>query len=614
MIRPGTIAPLMADHRQKITAVDLRIRQIERQIAELQDELKTLRAAKADSEWKVLDKIKRDLETPIEAEMIGIFDDQLREIEANLDNFRSVDGAQIRAGLLSLDSIFDFARWVSETASRLSVWLRNTIFGGYEAGRGQVDVELTDLTSFDPIVREKLDQMARNTRFITETTRDRLAELIERALEEGWSIDRTTDEVQMLFEGMKPHRARTIAVTNTTSGFSAGQMEAFRRAGVRKRWLSQRDTRVRVTHTAADGQERELNDAFEVGEADPMYPADPAIAINNPEEFFNCFVGDTVVYSPNVNRAFRSVFNGELITIVTSRGYKLTGTPNHPILTPDGFVNLGSLSEGMHVLSSDSSDWSLLAEFDVDNKPSPIKQVFDSLDHPWQRSRVGRLSVNFHGDIPDGDVDVVWANRLLRDGVIPEFLHPLYKVCFMLPHAAKIVFESLRHLALDLVKPLRRLVAYGFMGRPGKSHPFIGISLRHTFKHRFTAISSGNTSFFEPAGHYRTGNVEIMGKGLHARPFIVPSGESVGVYLSSAGSKLDTSVLQSTMYDLVRNTEFDSDILDRFPVEITPDEIISIDREHNSTCFVYTLETHEGIYLAGGIVSSNCRCTMLPVR
>lgn len=249
-------------------------------------------------EWQAIDEIKRDLEAPIESTMIAIFDEQLLEIESSLGEYRFMkpetlsdyfDDIEKRAKIFSVDSIFDFARWISETWNRLSSLFRGTFFGGYETGRNQINIDLPDLTSQDPAVRLLLDEMQANSRIITETTRDQLAELIDRALNEGWGVDQLRTEIQMQFEGINRARAHTIAVTNTTAGFSRGQKESFRRAGLGKQWLSQRDPpRVRRTHFIADGQVRHIDEPFEVGAARPQYPADPNIAATNPEEFFGC--------------------------------------------------------------------------------------------------------------------------------------------------------------------------------------------------------------------------------------------------------------------------------------------------------------------------------------
>lgn len=254
------------------------------------------------AEWQLLDGIKRDLEAPIEAECLTLFDEQRQEVLRLLDQFRSASTRE-RAMLFSLDRIFDFALWIAETAARLSGWFRDTIIGGYGTASAQLDdldIELADLTSSDPAVRSILDEMVANSRSITETTRDMLSNIIRQALVEGWSVDRTSDEIQRAFEDMAPHRAHTIAVTNVTAGFSAGQLVAFRRAGVDKQWLSQRDRRARETHIAADGQRRQVDEPFQVGLAQPQHPADPAIAGTNPEEFFGCRCAMLPVKRPKI--------------------------------------------------------------------------------------------------------------------------------------------------------------------------------------------------------------------------------------------------------------------------------------------------------------------------
>src|SRR5262245_43409198 len=88
-----------------------------------------------------------------------------------------------------------------------------------------------------------------------------------------------------------PHRARTIAITETTRAYGYGTMAAGldqgRRGGRRllKRWVTEHDPRVRATHRAADGQTVDVSSVFQVGDFPLLYPGDP---MGPPEEVINC--------------------------------------------------------------------------------------------------------------------------------------------------------------------------------------------------------------------------------------------------------------------------------------------------------------------------------------
>jgi Phage Mu protein F like protein len=88
-----------------------------------------------------------------------------------------------------------------------------------------------------------------------------------------------------------PNRARVVAITETTRAYGAATvasgLEQSRLTGRRlyKRWDTEHDRRVRVSHKAADGQLVELSAPFMVGDFPLLFPGDP---MGPPEEVINC--------------------------------------------------------------------------------------------------------------------------------------------------------------------------------------------------------------------------------------------------------------------------------------------------------------------------------------
>lgn len=88
-----------------------------------------------------------------------------------------------------------------------------------------------------------------------------------------------------------PNRARTIAQTETTRGYGAGTlaggMEQSRTTGrlLRKRWLTERDDRVRASHRDVNGETLDLGMPFYVDGIPLMFPGDP---MGPPETVINC--------------------------------------------------------------------------------------------------------------------------------------------------------------------------------------------------------------------------------------------------------------------------------------------------------------------------------------
>lgn len=88
-----------------------------------------------------------------------------------------------------------------------------------------------------------------------------------------------------------PGRARTIAQTEVTRAYGAGTIaagiEQSRVTGrmLQKRWDSERDSRVRLSHRDVDGQVRDLAMPFYVDGFPLMFPGDP---MGPPETVINC--------------------------------------------------------------------------------------------------------------------------------------------------------------------------------------------------------------------------------------------------------------------------------------------------------------------------------------
>jgi hypothetical protein len=81
------------------------------------------------------------------------------------------------------------------------------------------------------------------------------------------------------------YRGETIARTESINALRSGQNESIRQAvevgeldtqDVTKVWDATGDSRTRLTHIQADGQRRALDEPFNVGGADLMYPGDPS--------------------------------------------------------------------------------------------------------------------------------------------------------------------------------------------------------------------------------------------------------------------------------------------------------------------------------------------------
>lgn len=86
-------------------------------------------------------------------------------------------------------------------------------------------------------------------------------------------------------------RARLIAQTETTRHFSSSMLahaltvQQQDGTALAKKWIAHDDGRTRMTHVSADNQVRRLEDPFDVGDIQMLFPGDPSAPA---EEVCNC--------------------------------------------------------------------------------------------------------------------------------------------------------------------------------------------------------------------------------------------------------------------------------------------------------------------------------------
>lgn len=117
---------------------------------------------------------------------------------------------------------------------------------------------------------------------VSNTTRDQILSVLDKATREGWSNQQIVDALSNLDEIRR--RARKIVRTETVRAANYGTMLGADKYDfeVVKEWVSVMDNRVRHTHAANDKERRETDAPFSNG---LLFPGDP----NGPaEETINC--------------------------------------------------------------------------------------------------------------------------------------------------------------------------------------------------------------------------------------------------------------------------------------------------------------------------------------
>ena len=123
---------------------------------------------------------------------------------------------------------------------------------------------------------------------IDDTTRKRLAKVIDKSYNDGLSTDATGTALRNAIIGMGVYRSNLIARTEThrvASFANETVAESMNIRGTQKEWVAIQDARTRITHSFASGQSVPLEGNFLVGGSKLKYPGDPK---GSPSETINC--------------------------------------------------------------------------------------------------------------------------------------------------------------------------------------------------------------------------------------------------------------------------------------------------------------------------------------
>lgn len=367
------------------------------------------------------------------------------------------------------------------------------------------------------------------------------------------------------------HSAIRNARTMTTSAENAGRLDSYRRAKdmgieVMKTWVATLDSRTRHTHRMIDGETVDVDEPFSNG---LMFPADPD---GDPEEIYNCFVGDTLVATDSdIVRSYKHEYKGELVTIETAAGVKFTCTLNHPILTPSGWVRANRLNEGDDICVTFVGDHHLPRRYPNVNHIHSRIDALHEFANKFGRERVSGLRVNFHGDVPATDVEVITHKGLLRDNRNAGEFEEKSKLGFKFSNSTLFSHGT-------LMEHFRRIgtSAFSFICGACEAFSFFRRSLSHSEIHRLRPIALLDASGMKPVKNNISGYAKFICERLHGAPTVVFADNIIGVNYST---------------DCTHVYNLQSD---------------------NGYYFVNSIiSKNGGMYNGIGAIAHNCRCTLV---
>ena len=443
-----------------------------------------------------------------------------------------------------------------------------------ELNRGGVIKQVLAARGLPVVGRSALEKLVGSNSFSDISYADDIIASVQQMVTE--SAQRQTEKIRQLVtemdnngESLTDIRAKIKDLIGTRSSWRKGLAKAVATSTIEgtkdsvlkecgsfitRQWNAVEDERTRPSHWKADGQTRVGERPFNVGGYPMKHPGDLSAPIH---ETANCFPADTIVDGV-IDGAYRREYTGLMIEVTTRKGKKLTGTPNHPILTDKGWIPLQLLIKGDNLLCYERDIESTIGH-DIQTSPTQIGKVFDSLVMSHDVMRIPASRVNFHSEISDSDVNIVFVDGKLNVDLQTQADKFVSKFSF----------------------PSSNMVGGKFFTFGSDDKRSLSI---FTSPSSGDGISSQNDSFSP---------IHSIHSGVH-RLTTTPDGHIIFDKESSESGST--------------NTTFVGEEILGFSCDISLDDVVSIRRIEGWSGHVYNLSTKTGAYTSNGIIAHNCRC------
>jgi len=421
-------------------------------------------------------------------------------------------------------------------------------------------------------IRKNLDKMST---LVTNTTKDEITKVIAKGIDENWTLEQTKTAIKDLYQlytkgntdAKTDSRAEMIARTevNSIKNDTLRWNYAQNKNVEAMQWLSAHDNFVRDAHRQADGQTIKAGTGakFYVGGERLAYPCDKS---GSPENTINCLVPETQI-AGDIIGASKAFYSGKIIKIITSGGKTITVTPNHPVLTDKGFVFAKDLVEGQNLVAYTGkiNDTFRLVDNDVKEKPTTIENVFSSLNMSFPAEKLMVTGLDFNGDFigQNTEIDIININRKLSDNL------------------KSIITQNIEKFGLVSSDPKNIMIS------------------RFSPKQFF--LSRNDSS---PASDMSMDALVDPLLGTHERPF-----KFLRLGLTT---QLESSLYKSPSEGNSSDSELLGELIQRDAGLIQFENIVKIE-VGNFSGHVYDVTTMNGLIIAQGIVTSNCRCTTVAI-
>lgn len=330
----------------------------------------------------------------------------------------------------------------------------------------------------------------------------------------------------------------------------------------------------------------------------------------------NCLVPGGFVLAEGVMAHSARDYDGEIITLETSRGNKISVTPNHPILTTKGFIFARDLQEGDKVIETTPEYAAFLGKApDNIDVPTAVEEIGNSImqSRGGTACRVEGSTVQFHGDgVPNSKVDIVFSDCFIENERYPVFNKKFRETsfpsafdtwCALLPNSSSL------QVCLSPFHPSYRIMGGGSLVNGVKKNALrvknlCNVGALHTTHFRNSFLRKPLIVQFHEA--LKLFDVRCGERGCD--PLCARNESIVG------HNCFDIPCAYSELFSNLRVV--DPVALEGLKKLLSENILVISELFHKSTSIysgkVYNLETKYGFYTYNTIITHNCRCALIP--
>jgi hypothetical protein len=341
--------------------------------------------------------------------------------------------------------------------------------------------------------------------------------------------------------------------------------------------------------------------------ADRLYKKEDLLPIHG-----NCVPEGTRVAADNVLAVTRRDYAGPLVVLLTASGQELTITPNHPVLTDQGWIPAHLVDERHHLLRHGVGSGVVGRGPAEGDGPPLVEDVWRTatVNAPLNRRVVPLAPEDLHGDGTDGEVDVVATHGLLARVGDVSFGHPAGEHLLMPGHGFGVGFPGRggRHQALLAGRHAARR---GVGGR-GDGGTLLAGGAGVELLDRLGLSTDLHPGFLQSQVDDAALDAVLLRQRQNGGPGPVLL-DDLGVGKNLADPpRFDPAGFEFAGEGRHAYAQLGRDLRDRLAADVELDRVVD-KRWIDSTGHVYNLHTAEGWYSGNNLIVSNCVCEVLPV-